>query len=179
MTLCHAQSSIKRILDVLQDEWDAEAPLTPPPSRPGTGATAPSRPATGSSRPSPTTTLTDEHRRIRMRLSPLLSVESVLNRKLLPESYDRIHGRDLCVPAGNGWKSILEGAIAPKKSSQRPASKVVEMSGRPATSENKNPDDPTMILAACKDDIVSLWEDPIVRSLLEKHHVRLEHEPGL
>jgi hypothetical protein len=114
-----------------------------------------------------------------MRLSPLFSVESVLNRKLLPESYDRVRGRDLCVPAGNGWKRILEGAIAPKKSSQRPASKVVEMSGRPATSENKNTDDPTMILAACKDDIVSLWEDPTVRCLLEKHNVRLEHEPGL
>jgi hypothetical protein len=62
------------------------------------------------------------------------------------------------VLAGNGWKSTL--AIAPKNSSQR----VVEMSGRPASSENNKSDDPT-ILTACKDDIIGLWEDPVVRGL--------------
>src|SRR5882762_5172303 len=130
----------------------------------------------------PGTILTDDHRRIRMRLSPLLTMEAALARKLLPENFDpERSSREICVRANSGWKTTLEratspdarpGAISAKSSTRR-------VSSRPGTSDNRSRDDPTAVLAACKDDIISLWEDPVVRDVLKKHHVRLEDSPGL
>ena len=45
--------------------------------------------------------------------------------------------------------------------------------------DNRSRDDPTNVLAACKDDIVLLWGDPVVRDVLTRHNVRLEDSPGL
>lgn len=42
-----------------------------------------------------------------------------------------------------------------------------------------NKGDPTGVMAACRDDVISLWQDPAVRDVLRKHNVRLEDGPGL
>jgi hypothetical protein len=159
-----SRSSIKRILEVLQLEWDAE-PGSP---------TSRSRPTTGSS----SSSLTDEHRRIRMRLSPLLAVESDLNRKLLPENCEWSYGKEICVRADSSWKRILESAITPKKS-QKPGTRDSRSGSNPGTAEGGSADDPTMILSACRDDIITLWKDPAVRAALHKNNVRLDQQPGL
>ena len=131
----------------------------------------------------PGTTLTDDHRRIRMRLSPLLTMEATLTRKLLPENFDpERSSREICVRANSGWKTTLERVTSPDS---RPvptsASKAGtrRVSGRPGTADNRSRDDPTTVLAACKDDIVLLWGDPVVRDVLTRHNVRLEDSPGL
>jgi guanine nucleotide-binding protein subunit alpha len=129
----------------------------------------------------PGTTLTDNHRRIRMRLSPLLTMEAALARKLLPENFDpERSSREICVRANSGWKTTLERATSPDS---RPGSSSVKsgtrrVNSRPGTSDSRNRDDPTAVLAACKDDILSLWQDPVVRDVLKKHNVRLEDSPG-
>jgi guanine nucleotide-binding protein alpha-1 subunit len=129
----------------------------------------------------PGTNLTDNHRRIRMRLSPLISMEAALARKLLPENFDpERSSRDICVRANSGWKTTLERATSPDA---RPGSSTKSgarrVSSRPGTSDTRSRDDPTAVLAACKDDILLLWEDPIVKDVLKKHNVRLEDSPGL
>lgn len=127
-----------------------------------------------------TSPLNDNHRRIRMRLSPLLSMEAVLARKLLPENFDPERSREICVRANSGWKITLERATSPDS---RPGASTNRGNrrtmSRPGTSEGRNKDDPTAVLVACKDDIISLWEDPAVRDVLRKHSVRLEDSPGL
>lgn len=159
-----AHRSVKRLLDVLSDEFEYSSS-----SPPGTlGRTASSQ-----SVPRPKV-LTDEHRRIRMRLSPLLSVETSLSRKLFPDNVDRERVPELCVRAGGGWKTIVERATSPPGPSVKKG-----RSHRPGTSEGKNTDDPTNILAACRDDIVSLWEDPAVQAVLSMRNVRLDQAPGL
>lgn len=105
-----------------------------------------------------------------MRLSPLLPIEEQLTKKLLPEANDKVH--DVCVRAGSGWKGAL-AAISASTSQER------THPSRPGTSDGRHKDDPTTVLAACKDDIVALWEDPIVRGILKKHNVRLQDMPGL
>lgn len=166
-------SSIKKLLEVLQDEMDA----VPPPK-----SQAPSSMRSNSSASAPTGPLTDYHRRIRMRLSPLLSMEGALTQKLLPDNFDpERSSREICVRANSGWKTMLERATSPdarpmlptKGQSRRP------ISARPGTSDGRHKDDPTVVLAACKDDIVALWHDPIVREVLNKHNIRLEDSPGL
>ena len=41
------------------------------------------------------------------------------------------------------------------------------------------PDEPTAVLVACRDDIVELWADPIVRKVLNRRKVKIELMPGL
>ena len=43
----------------------------------------------------------------------------------------------------------------------------------------KDKDNPTAVLAACRDDIVTLWEDPVVQGVLKKHNTRIQDMPGL
>ncbi|KAI0919462.1 hypothetical protein AcW1_003298 [Taiwanofungus camphoratus] len=160
--------SIKRLLEVLQEEWEQSVHTPSPTARDkgkGVEGRSPPKPAVRFS----TSPLTDNHRRIRMRLSPLLPIEEQLTKKLLPEANDKVH--DVCVRAGSGWKGAL-AAISASTSQER------THPSRPGTSDGRHKDDPTTVLAACKDDIVALWEDPIVRGILKKHNVRLQDMPG-
>lgn len=171
-----ARRSIKRLLEVLQEEWDESAqPLRSGTIDKGKGkavATAPlpRSPPKATVRFS-TSPLTDQHRRMRMRLSPLLPIEEQLTRKLLPEANDRL--QDVCVRAGSGWKGLLAGMQdggGGDGKGREPR--------RPSTAEGKK-DDPTAVLAACRDDIIALWEDPIVKSVLKRRGIRLQDMPGL
>jgi guanine nucleotide-binding protein alpha-1 subunit len=161
------RSSVKRLLDVLQQEWDAEIPAYSPPLR----RDSPQSSRIGSAYSTP---LTDEHRRIRMRLSPLLFIETSLNRWLLPDNYS-MPINEACVRAGSGWKNMLRSAST-SKPGRRPGSRD---ESRPHTGESRSYDDPTAILAACRNDIIALWEDPVVRRVLDKHNFRPEEQPGL
>lgn len=79
----------------------------------------------------------------------------------------------ICVRAGSEWKSILDMAPPPEmvvaKNSRRPVARPGSAGGS----------DPTYVLAACREDIIALWEDPTVRKLLARYKVRLESAPGL
>ncbi|KAJ8597202.1 G-protein alpha subunit [Rhizopogon salebrosus TDB-379] len=146
--------SVKKLLSIVEDELEISGPR----SRSPTGSTS--------------TSLSDHHRRTRMRLLPLLSMETNLTRQLLPEHYDPSRTPEICVRAGSGWKSVLERVTldrrAPLGGQQR----------RPMTSDGRNKDDPTLVLAASKDDIISLWEDEAIRAVLKRRGVRLEDSPG-
>ncbi|KAL4248987.1 P-loop containing nucleoside triphosphate hydrolase [Abortiporus biennis] len=136
--------------------------------------------------------LTDNHKRIRMRLLPLLAIEEELTKKLFPElSLAMTHGpkegdnvapgfREVCVRAGSGWKNVLNTII----SQQQQQNGYLDGKGRGAAYQGMNGngtskiDDPTTVLAACKEDIVTLWEDQVVRGILKKRGVRLQDMPG-
>jgi guanine nucleotide-binding protein alpha-1 subunit len=42
-----------------------------------------------------------------------------------------------------------------------------------------DPEDPSNVIHACKDDMLALWHDPTVRQVLHVGNVRLEEMPGL
>jgi hypothetical protein len=106
----------------------------------------------------------DEHRRLRMRLGPLLAIEDALSARLQATFPARAHWAgvprpsvdggpcELAVRAGADWGALLRMAAA---------------------------DDPAAALAACREDIVRLWADPPTRALLTKRGIRLELESGL
>lgn len=124
-----------------------------------------------------TSPLTDNHRRIRMRLSALLPIEEELTKKLMPDT--SAANKDVCVRAGSGWKGILTAlnsntsTIMPDLPARPLVSAMKGANSRPSTADARYKDNPSAVLAACKDDIVTLWEDPIVRGVLKKHNVRL------
>lgn len=146
-------SSVKKLLSIVEDELEMSGPR----SRSPTGSTPSS--------------LSDHHRRTRMRLLPLLSMETNLTRQLLPEHYDPSRTPEICVRAGSGWKTVLERVTLERRvppTGQR----------RPMTNDGRSKDDPTLVLAASKNDIISLWEDESVREVLKRRGVRLEDSPG-
>lgn len=101
-------------------------------------------------------------------------------RKLLPENFDPERSREICVRANSGWKMTLQRATSPDARPGTATSNSRRTGSRPGTSDGtRNRDDPTAVLAACKEDIVTLWQDPVVKEILRKHNVRLEDSPGL
>lgn len=144
----------------------------------------------GTSRPPPSSTrsvrfstqpqnqvpFTDVHRRARLRLMPLLNIEGELTPRLFPEfvasapsstngtTSPTLPGmREVCVRAGSGWKEVIAAMQKEKR----------ETSGLPPTEEL------TKVLDACRDDIVSLWEDAAVKDMLKRRSIRLQDMPGL
>ncbi|OCH90781.1 G-protein alpha subunit [Obba rivulosa] len=172
--------SIKRLLEVLQDEWD-ESVSAPSASYLAKGKGVAGRPPPAGVRFS-TSPLTDQHRRMRMRLTSLLPIEEELTKKLLPETNDKV--QDVCVRAGSGWKGVIATISAnnaqQQAQTQAQARSILKngASSRPGTADGRKSNDPTTMLAACRDDILALWEDPVVQAVLKKHNVRLQDMPG-
>lgn len=111
--------------------------------------------------------LTDAHRRLRMRLSPLISMEENLNRKLFPHPPDP---KEISVRGGTNWKSYL--ARVAKEKEQKPA--------RPRSSQGSVPrEEGTHILVTFKEDIIALWSDPVVRRVLKRRGCNIRDMPGL
>ncbi|KAI0363490.1 G-alpha-domain-containing protein [Pilatotrama ljubarskyi] len=175
---------IKRLLEVLQEEWESSLQTTTPASIAKGKGVAGRTPTTPGVRFS-TSPLNDHHRRIRMRLSALLPIEEELTRKLLPDGGSPV--RDVCVRAGSGWKGVLAALSSntstldvPRNSQPPLVSAMKGANSRPGTanSQFKDKDNPSAVLAACKDDIMALWEDSVVQAVLKKHNVRLQDMPG-
>lgn len=201
--------------------------------------------------------LTTEHRKLIMRLGPLLQVEQQLVRAISPESPDRatyeyefnengaLRGgrlttkgsRELVVRAGSAWMrgsptSPPNSTIAisnangngngkgytPRPSYDEPAPEIntvaadtesvvsqssrLQMFGQPIFRDmaarmsgsrakekareregEKEREDamagPAAVLAACSEDVATLWTDPIVREVLKKREVDIQSYPGL
>jgi guanine nucleotide-binding protein alpha-1 subunit len=110
------------------------------------------------------TDLTDHHRRISIGLSPLLTIADSVNQKL--DAYNPEQFREVCVRAGSGWKALF-GISNSKKPVAR------------GQHDEKEFEEVSSVLTICRDDIMALWEDTAIRSVLKKQNVRLEESPGL
>lgn len=159
--------SVCTILQAIKEDWEAIGPVkatspTPGPSR-QTGST--SGPSSSPEDIEPVQT--DAHRRLRMRLSPLISMEENLNRKLFPQQPDP---REISVRGGTNWKSYL--ARVAKEKEQKPP--------RPRSSQSTVPqEEGTHILVTFKEDIIALWSDPVVHRVLERRRCNVRDMPGL
>lgn len=132
--------------------------------------------------------LTADHLKLRMRLVPLLQVEEILISRLTPGGSREIESRriaaltnqiipaisrtapkELAVSAGSSWKTAFTKLLS--RSS---------MDGESDRTNNWNdPEDPSRILHACRDDMIQLWEDETIQALLKTKKLRLEEFPGL
>jgi len=111
---------------------------------------------------------TRDLQRIRLGLSPLLFIETNLTKMISPGEVASQH-RDICVRPNGEWKSLIRS----RRAGSPPSGVSPDRNYR-----LQNGTDPTSALAALKDDIITLWEDPGVQAVLKKRHVRLEETPG-
>lgn len=75
----------------------------------------------------------------------------------------------------SGWKKAFGKFGGGGKNKRGNAEPVKGVGGNWAS----DPDDPVHILSKCKGDMIHLWEDPGVQSVLKKRKLRLEESSGL
>ncbi|KAJ7758012.1 G-protein alpha subunit [Mycena metata] len=153
-------SSIKKTLKVLQDEWEGSDSVPPAASKP------------------PGLSLNSEHKRLALSLSPLLAFETSISR-IMNSDAPGGEGYTVTVRPGGGWKDKLthlgrSASTAPE--SQSPSSPSSPSS--PTAEASGDPSQVTQVLAACQNEIIALWEDPIVRRVLEANEVYLQDDAG-
>ncbi|KAH6914231.1 guanine nucleotide-binding protein alpha-4 subunit [Coprinopsis sp. MPI-PUGE-AT-0042] len=165
--------SIRTILDLMTEVTGTSGRATPTSTSPLS-----SRP------PSPMLaagiTLGPELLRLKMRLSPLQQVEEVLLRKLSPPGANELEAthlssitnlpnapRELAVSSNSQWKGAFSRLMTSVRTSI----------GSEADFSN-DPNDPGPILHACAEDMITLWNDPTIKTMLRAYGVRLEDKPG-
>lgn len=133
---------------------------------------------------------TEQHRLLIKKLGPLTSVQKDLEQRLgtataeinsttvtsaAPFDVSLTNRRALqefSINSSNGWKSAL-GKFRSMRS-QRP-----ESGPGPTRKMQEMEEDIVEIIARCRDEIKSLWDDSIVREMLNRRKVRIEDSPGL
>jgi guanine nucleotide-binding protein subunit alpha len=107
---------------------------------------------------------------LRIRLAPLREVEQILTRHFCPLEigndafgrYREDRASEVSVRGLSGWKTLLKH----RRNSQIPAiSNDLDSSQR--------------VIEACKEDMTSLWENPVIQAGLQKHDVQLQDQSGL
>jgi guanine nucleotide-binding protein alpha-1 subunit len=127
--------------------------------------------------------LSDQLLAIKERLKPLRHIENILVTKLLPtneaegtklgtrpdiiSSSQSRKDQEVFVRPGKGWHGALLRGARPS----RPTSA--------GSTGMETPDDTQCVLGSCRSDMIALWQNPTVRTILRRRKVRLEELPGL
>lgn len=97
---------------------------------------------------------------------------------VLPSKPPGAGGREVSVFAGSAWKTAFTRILRPSRNSSGSGS-----SGGGGLGEDgidwEDAADPTRVLASCGPDLMRLWADESVRTLLRVMKIRLEEMPGL
>ncbi|EKM76630.1 hypothetical protein AGABI1DRAFT_102244 [Agaricus bisporus var. burnettii JB137-S8] len=132
----------------------------------------------------------EKHKQLRIRLSPLQEVQRGLEEQLgaasteiyasTPTSAAPFHDADssgrrapteFSINSSNGWKSALD------KFRKAPGSRPETSNGTAKFSKDSE-EEIAEIIANCREDIKSLWEDSIVKEVLSRRKARIEDAPG-
>ncbi|VDB91649.1 unnamed protein product [Peniophora sp. CBMAI 1063] len=132
------------------------------------------------------------HRLLQLRLGPLRRVQADLERRLSVHeddidtvtisptpfvaleqagaankrrSLNLSASREFFVRSRSGWKGALGWAKG-------------FSSGKPKKGRERDGDDALDVLLGCKDDIVGLWQDPLIRKMLRRRQFDIEDTPG-
>ena len=95
--------------------------------------------------------------------------ENIINLYATPFDRPTTHRKEFVV---RRWNDILKTVTKPAPNEGRRLPDI-------AAAQPEGRDQPTEIIASFRGDITSLWEDELVRALLRKKRVYLEHTAGL
>ena len=118
--------------------------------------------------------LTRQHEYLKMRLSPLARLQELLISRLAADFGDapssRANAKSAMTKGGEFFvrAKVLFGRRNSSDTTKNLSPKYLEDDG-----------EITNVLDACRDDMVALWQDPIVREILHRRDIHLEEGPGL
>lgn len=126
-----------------------------------------------------------EQLKLKMKLSPLLRMENVLIERLSPNAQHHIKGESPD-PVFNDASNAPEAPAVPVRTELTVNSRSTWKSafkrwakGGVEEIDFDDPTDPGRVLSACKDDMIALWTDPVVRQILDIAKVRPRDQGGL
>ena len=126
-----------------------------------------------------------EQLKLKMKLSPLLRMEDVLIQRLSPNSQHHIKGESPD-PVFNDASNAPDAPAVPIRTELTVNSRSTWKSafkkwakGGVEDIDFDDPTDPGRVLFACKEDVMSLWFDPVVRQILNIAKVRPQDQGGL
>jgi len=126
--------------------------------------------------------------RLKARLLPLKQVEEMLLRKMTPLDSPDLEPvymidppqlpcqsrarkiREIVVSPNSSWKTAFVKLVANARSSTDSCDSAVFVN---------DPNDPSVLLHSCAEDIIQLWTDSTVRAMLIAQRIRLEEMSGL
>ena len=119
--------------------------------------------------------LTDKHQLLKLRLGPLRRVEQDLKRRFGAQADEDDDSHS--IPLGSLGLDV-EPQVRYKEFG---VSRLTEALTKSLVFRGGGPiiDEATEVIASCKDDMVALWSDPAVRTVLKIWNVRLEDSAGL
>lgn len=124
---------------------------------------------------------TDKHHLLRLRLRPLRGVESDLKRLLGVKAEDMLERSPQTSPRlsprasseffvrSRNWRNFLQASRIDDS----------ESSHRPIKHDGVSSQDATEVIASCKNDIIALWTDRVIREVLRRYKIRLEDSASL
>jgi len=125
--------------------------------------------------------LTEKHRLLHLRLTPLRGVQQDLQRRLGAAAVEEMSSpgyssalprlSEFAVRSRDGWRSALE------RFRTRPQD--VQETARAADARVRKAAEVTEVVVGCAEDMKALWEDNVVRDMLRRKKIRMEEEPGL
>jgi len=118
--------------------------------------------------------LTEKHRLLHLRLTPLRGVQQDLQRRLGAAAVEEMSSprlSEFAVRSRDGWRSTLE------RFRTRPQD--VQETARAADARVRKAAEVTEVVVGCAEDMKALWEDNVVRDMLRRKKIRMEEEPGL
>jgi guanine nucleotide-binding protein alpha-1 subunit len=169
--------NVNTVLDFLAEEMSPKS---------DTASSAPSSSSAHQKRASVSVTpFNEKHRLLKLRLGPLRRIQKDLERRLgaatmeiqsttvttaapFSSSYQKPVLQEFSINSSNGWKTALD-----RFRSHRPSPAV------PKRGWDAELEEITEVIASCAEDMKAIWEDPTIRSLLDKRQVRLDETPGL
>ena len=193
--------SIMTIVETLQAEMAGDrprydSPLQSAPHSPAISPKTSSNFITATPTPQQSTSdsvsslLNGKHQLLQLRLGPLRRVEADLKRRFGEQAYESEEVQS--IPLGPlkldvdpqelykkefGVGRLMEALKKSRHSQESPRG------GDPGhnrmVSADNVVDEATEVIASCKDDIVALWSDPAVRTVLKNWNIRLEDSAGL
>ena len=133
--------------------------------------------------------LNGKHQLLQLRLGPLRRVEADLKKRFGAQA-DEDDGRHT-IPLGSlgldfepqaAYKEFGVSRLTEALSKSLLFQKIIRGNehnhGKSATIDNVV-DEVTEVIASCKDDMVALWSDPAVRTVLKKWNIHMEDSAGL
>ncbi|KDQ25292.1 hypothetical protein PLEOSDRAFT_1045361 [Pleurotus ostreatus PC15] len=125
----------------------------------------------------------DKHKLLALRLSPLRRIETVLKKRLGAGSEEVRNA-----PSQDMQATPFESPQVPPGKHRRAAEFVVRtwsdaLQGRAAanhhtTADEYDSEEVTEVIARCQEDLITLWNDPVVRKVLSSRRIPIEHSAG-
>jgi hypothetical protein len=89
-----------------------------------------------------------------------------------------VRAKGLLLLGRRGGEQERRSSSSSSRSSSRSSSSSDGDNGTP-NKDCEDDDEITTVLDACRDDMIALWRDPVVREILHRRNIHLEEGPGL